>query len=158
MTFDILVELINLGIFKNNTALLSQFISLITSQNSANAPSLPPAPTAPLQLPFFPGEFGAISDLGLIKNGTTTSFNFNAGNIPEEFYKSNLPNTNTIGKRSSYAFSFDVDYSSFLTDEKSEKLNTFIQLSGLSKDYDLYFTQIDPVSYTHLTLPTKRIV
>jgi subtilisin family serine protease len=141
VTFDILVQLINLGIFKNNTALLSQFISLITSQNAANAPSLPPAP---LQLPFFQGKFGAITDLGLIKNATTTSFDFNASNMPKQFYQSNLPERNTIGKRSSYAFSFDVDYTSFLTDEKSQKLNMFIQLSGLSKDYDLYFTQIDP--------------
>ena len=135
------MQLINLGTFKNNTALLSQFISLISSQNTANTPSLPPAP---LQLPFFQGKFGAITDLGLIKNGTTTSFDFNASNIPKQSYKSNLPDTNTIGKRNSYAFSFNVDYSSFLTDEKSEKLNTFIQLSGISKDYDLYFTQIDP--------------
>ena len=133
-----------MGIFKNNFALLFQFISLITSQNAANTPSLPSPPPAPLQLPFFQGKFGAITDLGLVKNGTTTSFDFNASNIPKQLYQSNLPLTNTIGKRSSYAFSFDVDYSSFLTDEKSEKLNTFIQLSGLSKDYDLYFTQIDP--------------
>ena len=133
-----------MGIFKNNFALLFQFISLITSQNATNTPSLPSPPPAPLQLPFFQGKFGAITDLGLVKNGTTTSFDFNAGNIPKQFYQSNLPERNTIGKRISYAFSFDVDYSSFLTDEKSEKLNTFIQLSGLSKDYDLYFTQIDP--------------
>jgi len=130
-----------MGIFKNNFALLFQFISLITSQNTANTPSLPPAP---FQLPFFQGKFGAITDLGLIKNATTTSFDFNASNMPKQFYQSNLPERNTIGKRSSYAFSFDVDYTSFLTDEKSEKLNMFIQLSGLSKDYDLYFTQIDP--------------
>ena len=144
MTFDFLAQLINMGLFKNNFALLFQFISLITSQNAANTPSLPSPPPAPLQLPFFQGKFGAITDLGLVKNGTTTSFDFNAGNIPKQFYQSNLPERNTIGKRISYAFSFDVDYSSFLTDEKSEKLNTFIQLSGLSKDYDLYFTQIDP--------------
>ncbi|MCP9812977.1 S8 family serine peptidase [Synechococcus lacustris] len=144
MTFDFLVQLINMGIFKNNFALLFQFISLITSQNAANTPSLPSPPPAPLQLPFFQGKFGAITDLGLVKNGTTTNFDFNASNIPKYFYQSNLPATNTIGKRSSYAFSFDVNYSSFLTDEKSEKLNTFIQLSGLSKDYDLYFTQINP--------------
>jgi len=144
MTFEFLVQLINMGIFKNNFALLFQFISLITSQNAASAPSLPSPPPASLQLPFFQGKFGAITDLGLVKNGTTTSFDFNAGNIPKQFYQSNLPATNTIGKRSSYGFSFNVDYSSFRTDEKSEKLNTFIQLSGLSKDYDLYFTQINP--------------
>ena len=138
------MQLINLGTFKNNTALLSQFISLISSQNTANTPSLPSPPPPSLQLPFFQGKFGAITDLGLIKNATTTSFDFNASNMPKQFYQSNLPERNTIGKRSSYAFSFDVDYTSFLTDEKSEKLNMFIQLSGLSKDYDLYFTQIDP--------------
>jgi len=146
MTFEFLVQLVNMGIFKNNFALLFQFISLITSQNAANTPSLPSPPPAPLQLPFFQGKFGAITDLGLVKNGTTTSFDFNASNIPKQLYQSNLPERNTIGKRSSYAFSFDVDYSSFLTDEKSEKLNTFIQLSGLSKDYDLYFTQINPIT------------
>ncbi len=144
VTFDFLVQLINMGMFKNNFALLFQFISLITSQNAANTPSLPSPPPAPLQLPFFQGKFGAITDLGLVKNGTTTNFDFNASNIPKYFYESNLPATNTIGTRRSYAFSFNVDYSSFLTDEKSEKLNTFIQLSGLSKDYDLFFTQIDP--------------
>ncbi|WP_341881135.1 S8 family serine peptidase [Synechococcus sp. UW140] len=146
MTFDFLVQLINMGIFKNNFALLFQFISLVTSQNAANTPSLPSPPPAPLQLPFFQSKFGfgAITDLGLVKNGTTTNFDFNASNIPKYFYESNLPATNTIGTRRSYAFSFNVDYSSFLTDEKSEKLNTFIQLSGLSKDYDLFFTQIDP--------------
>ena len=140
------MQLINLGTFKNNTALLSQFISLISSQNTANSPSLPSPPPASLQLPFFQSKFGfgAISDLGLIKNGTTTSFDFNASNMPMQSYQSNLPATNTVGTRHSYAFSFDVDYSSFLTDEGSEKLNTFIQLSGLSKDYDLYFTKIDP--------------
>ena len=144
MTFDFLVQLINMGIFKNNFALLFQFISLITSQNAASAPSLPSPPPAPLQLPFFQGKFGAITDLGLVKNGTTTSFDFNASNIPLKFYASNLPANNVFSSRKSYAFSFDVDYSSFRTHEKSEKLNTFIQLSGLSKDYDLYFTQIDP--------------
>ena len=144
MTFDVLLQLINMGMFKNNFALLFQLISLITSQNAASAPSLPSAPPASLQLPFFQGKFGAITDLGLVKNGTTTNFDFNASNIPKYFYESNLPATNTIGTRRSYAFSFNVDYSSFLTDEKSEKLNTFIQLSGLSKDYDLFFTQIDP--------------
>ncbi|WP_341898843.1 S8 family serine peptidase [Synechococcus sp. UW140] len=144
MTFEFLAQLINMGLFKNNFALLLQFISLITSQNAANTPSLPSPPSTSLQLPFFQGKFGAITDLGLVKNGTTTSFDFNASNIPVQFYLSNLPLTNTIGKRRSYAFSFNVDYSSFLTDEKSEKLNTFIQLSGLSKDYDLYFTQINP--------------
>jgi len=146
VTFDFLMQLINMGIFKNNTALLSQFISLISSQNTANSPSLPSPPPASLQLPFFQSKFGfgAISDLGLIKNGTTTSFDFNASNMPMQSYQSNLPATNTVGTRHSYAFSFDVDYSSFLTDEGSEKLNTFIQLSGLSKDYDLYFTKIDP--------------
>ena len=149
MNFDFLVQLINMGIFKNNFALLFQFISLITSQNAANTPSLPSPLPAPLQLPFFQGKFGAITDLGLVKNGTTTNFDFNASNIPKQLYQSNLPATNTIGKRSSYAFSFNVDYSSFLTNEKSEKsqkLNTFIQLSGLSRDYDLYFTQIDPTT------------
>jgi subtilisin family serine protease len=144
MTFDVFVQLISMGMFKNNFALLFQFISLITSQNAASAPSLPSPPPASLQLPFFQGKFGAITDLGLVKNGITTSFDFNASNVPKQLYESNLPLTNTIGERISYAFSFDVDYSSFLTDEKSEKLNTFIQLSGLSKDYDLYFTQIDP--------------
>ena len=88
MNFDFLVQLINMGMFKNNFALLFQFISLITSQNAANTPSLPPAP---LQLPFFQGKFGAITDLGLIKNGTTTSFDFNASNIPKQLYESNLP-------------------------------------------------------------------
>ena len=82
MTFDFLVQLINMGIFKNNFALLFQFISLITSQNAANTPSLPSPPPASLQLPFFQGKFGAITDLGLVKNGTTTSFDFNASNIP----------------------------------------------------------------------------
>jgi subtilisin family serine protease len=146
MTFDFLVQLINMGMFKNNFALLFQFISLITSQNAANTPSLPSPPPAPLQLPFFQSKFGfgAISDLGLIKNGTTTSFDFNASNIPKQFYESNLPASKSINNRRSYAFSFNVDYSSFLTDWKSEKLNTVIQLSGLSKDYDLYFTQINP--------------
>jgi subtilisin family serine protease len=138
------MQLINMGVFKNNFTLLFQFISLITSQNAANTPSLPSPPPASLQLPFFQGKFGAITELGLIKNGSTASFDFNASNIPKQSYKSNLPDTNTIGKRNSYAFSFNVDYSSFLTDEKSEMLNTFIQLSGISKDYDLYFTQIDP--------------
>ena len=133
-----------MGIFKNNFALLFQFISLISSQNAAYTPSLPSPPPASLQLPFFQGKFGAITDLGLIKNATTTSFDFNASNMPKQLYESNLPLTNTTGQRRSYAFSFDVNNSSFLTDEKSEKLNTVIQLSGLSKDYDLYFTQIDP--------------
>jgi len=146
VTFDFLMQLINMGMFKNNFALLFQFISLITSQNTANAPSLPSAPPAPLQLPFFQSKFGlgAISDLGLIKNGSTASFDFNASNIPKQFYESNLPASKSITNRRSYAFSFNVDYSSFLTDWKSEKLNTVIQLSGLSKDYDLYFTQINP--------------
>jgi len=129
------MQLINMGMFKNNFALLFQFISLITSQNAANTPSLPSPPPASLQLPFFQGKFGAITDLGFIKNGTTTSFNFNASNIPKQPYESNLPESKTISNRRSYAFSFNVDYSSFLTDEKSEKLNTVIQLSGLSKDY-----------------------
>ncbi|NCU76372.1 MAG: hypothetical protein EBV59_05370 [Synechococcaceae bacterium WB7_1C_051] len=144
MNFDFLMQLINLGTFKSNTTFLYQFILLVLSQNTANSPSLPSAPSAPLQLPFFQGKYGAISDLGLIKNGATTSFDFNASNMPMQSYQSNLPATNTVGTRRSYAFSFDVDYSSFLTDEGSEKLNTFIQLSGLSKDYDLYFTKIDP--------------
>lgn len=144
MTLDFFVQLINMGMFKNNFALLFQFISLITSHNTANSPSLPSAPPAPLQLPFFQGKYGAITDLGLIKNGTTTSFDFNASNMPMQSYQSNLPATNTINTRHSYAFLFDVNYSSFLPDEVSEKLNTFIHLSGLSKDYDLYFTKIDP--------------
>ena len=129
--------------FKNNFALLLQFISLITSQNAANTPSLPSPPSTSLQLPFFQGKFGAITDLGLVKNGTTTSFDFNASNIPKQLYQSNLPEGN---KRSSYAFSFNVDDSSFITDKNSKKLNAFIQLSGLSKDYDLYFTQINPIT------------
>ena len=160
MTFDFLVQLINMGIFKNNFALLFQFISLITSQNAANTPSLPSPPPAPLQLPFFQSKFGfgAISDLGLIKNGTITSFDFNASNIPKQFYESNLPGGNVYSFRESYAFSFNVDYSSFLTDEKSEKLNTFIQLSGLSKDYDLYFTQIDPITNEPFRNVKKEII
>ena len=111
MTFDFLVQLINMGIFKNNFALLFQFISLITSQNAAGAPSLPSPPPAPLQLPFFQSKFslGAISDLGLIKNGTTTSFDFNASNIPKQLYESNLPAFKAESNRRSYAFSFNVD-------------------------------------------------
>ncbi|WP_341882332.1 S8 family serine peptidase [Synechococcus sp. UW140] len=143
MTFEFLAQLINMGLFKNNFALLLQFISLITSQNAANTPPLPSPPSTSLQLPFFQGKFGAITDLGLVKNGTTTSFDFNASNIPKQLYQSNLPEGN---KRSSYAFSFNVDDSSFITDKNSKKLNTFIQLSGLSKDYDLYFTQINPIT------------
>jgi len=160
MTFDFLVQLINMGMFKNNFALLFQFISLITSQNAANTPSLPSPPPASLQLPFFQSKFGfgAITDLGLVKNGATTSFDFNASNIPKQLYQSNLPARNTIGKRSSYAFSFNVDYSSFLTDEKSEKLNAVIKLSGLSRDYDLYFTQIDPRTNEPFRNVKKQII
>ena len=162
MTFDFLIQLFNAGLFKNNFALLFQFISLITSQNAANTPSLPSPPPASLQLPFFQGKFGDITDLGLVKNGTTTSFDFNASNMPK-FYGSmlpagNTPQGNSNGKRVSYAFSFNVDYSSFLTDKKSEKLNTFIQLSGRSKDYDLYFTQIDPRTNEPFRNEKKQII
>ena len=46
MTFDLLIYLINLGVFKNNVALLFQFIILISNQNASNdsAPAaIPPA-------------------------------------------------------------------------------------------------------------------
>ena len=38
-------------------------------------------------------------------------------------------------------------------------LNLFVQdMPRLSVDIDVVFTDPSPVSYTHLTLPTKRIV
>ena len=44
------------------------------------------------------------------------------------------------------------------TDDINEPKNTIYGAIGLSKKAHAIIKKIDPVSYTHLTLPTKRIV
>ena len=65
MTFDFLIYLINLGVFKNNVALLFQFIILISSQNASNDSA--PAVIPPVNPDVFSGlyVFGdSLSDYG----------------------------------------------------------------------------------------------
>ena len=65
MTFDFLVYLINLGMFKNNEALLFQFIILISSENAANDSA--PVVIPPVNSEIFSGLYifgDSLSDYG----------------------------------------------------------------------------------------------
>ena len=65
MTFDFLVYLINLGVFKDNVALLFQFIILISNQNASNdsAPAvIPPASPSVFSSLYVFGD--SLSDYG----------------------------------------------------------------------------------------------
>ena len=135
MDLAFLILFTNMGLFKNNTKLLIQFLILITSHSEP----LPEANSQPLtkNLRVIEGKFGPITDLGLLKKEAKDVFNFNSDNIPEKYY-------NIGRKRNSHAFIFELTDSPIPGNTDIKKMNTIIKLGDLLIDYDLYFTQINP--------------